>query len=216
MFSFVDYVLHGVTEDTEDTSNNVEVLKEAPEDNKDDDFSIDTSLDDTESGDDAGSDTSGDTDDFSMDDTGDDSGDMPGSDESGGDIGGEEEDDTSDEAMETNASIFNSLTAEEQKIKIIELKRLYNVLYTSLDDISIRLSNIDVEEYNKNKIPRITTAVYDLKKYLSDYILMVFDQKDYYENDVMYNRFIDIVHNINDLLDKVQKEKERYEQKEVN
>ena len=211
-FSILDSILSnaGVTAVEE---NNTNVVTEA----EDDDFSIDTSLDDTNA-DDASGDT-GDTSDIPED-----LDEMPGDDMGGegedtssssGDFGGStEEDNTAEDVIEDNKDMFSSLTAEEQKIKIMELKRLFNLMYTSLDDISIRLSNIDVEEYNYKNISKLTTAVYDLKTFVSDYVMYTFDQKSYYENDVAYNRFMDIIHDINIGLDKMVSEKEKYEKEE--
>ena len=209
-FSILDSILSnaGVTAVEE---NNTNVVTEA----EDDDFSIDTSLDDSNA-DDASGDT-GDTSDIPED-----LDEMPGDDtgaedtsSSGGDFGGStEEDNTAEDVIEDNKDMFSSLTAEEQKIKIMELKRLFNLMYTSLDDISIRLSNIDIEEYNYKNISKLTTAVYDLKTFVSDYVMYTFDQKSYYENDVAYNRFMDIIHDINIGLDKMVSEKEKYEKEE--
>jgi hypothetical protein len=44
--------------------------------------------------------------------------------------------------------------------------------------------------------------------------MYTFDQKSYYENDVAYNRFMDIIHDINIGLDKMVSEKEKYEKEE--
>lgn len=192
-------------------------INEADDDNTDnntadDDFSIDTNLDDIDDSDD----NSGNSDD-TADDTVDDTLDLGSSDDSSSDdssVGSEEEDDTSDEAMEANTDIFDSLTAEEQKIKIAELKKLFNELYVSLDDIAERVNNIRVEEYNKHDLVKLQYILYDFKKFLSDYILTNFNQKSYFENDVAYNRFLDIINSILEILEKLASDKEKYMKEE--
>lgn len=204
-FSILDSIREAKTTDTE----NNKVLLEAP----DDDFSIDTTLDTGDDSDDSADDLT--TDDGSTDDAlggdadlGDDSGDADTSDIGGSDTTGE--DDTSDAAVEDNADLFSSLTAQEQQIKIDELKKLFNTMYSSFDDICNKINKIDIEEYNKTKMTKITYIVMDLKQYIADYILKVFPQRSYFENDVAYNRFLDIIYTINKVLDKVLSEKNKY------
>ena len=193
-------------------------INEADNDNAnsnttDDDFSIDTNLDDIDDSDD----NSGNSDNTANDDTADDTLDLgTSSDDSSSDNSSvdSKEDDTSDEAMEANTDIFDSLTAEEQKIKIVELKKLFNELYVSLDDIADRVNNIRVEEYNKHDLVKLQYILYDFKKFLSDYILTNFSQKSYFENDVAYNRFLDIINSILEILEKLASDKEKYMEQE--
>ena len=153
------------------------------------DFSIDTSLDNADGGDDAAG------------------GDDMGSD-SGGDDGANKNDgeDGDDEPVEANTDMFASLSAEEQTIKIKELKKLYNDLYTSIDDLIERISNIDYSEMNITYMLKINNTLYDLKQYVSDYMIHVFPTKSYYENDVMFNRFLLQVNSISAILEKIYKD----------
>lgn len=110
-----------------------------------------------------------------------------------------------EEEVEANADIFASLTAEEQQIKIKELKTLYSNLYTSCDDILERINKLDVNEDNLETISRISTSLYDIKIYISDYLTMVFPTKSYVENDVTFVRFLSIIKSITEILDDVAK-----------
>lgn len=181
---------------TTDTADSPEATEAPAEDNNaggdqggDDDFSIDTSLDNTDGGDDAAG------------------GDDMGSD-SGGDDGANKNDgeDGDDEPVEANTDMFASLSAEEQTIKIKELKKLYNDLYTSIDDLIERISNIDYSEMNITYMFKINNTLYDLKQYVSDYMIHVFPTKSYYENDVMFNRFLLQVNSISAILEKIYKD----------
>lgn len=110
-----------------------------------------------------------------------------------------------EEEVEANTDIFASLTAEEQQIKIKELKTLYSNLYSSCDDILNRINKLDVNEENLETISRISTALYDVKIYISDYLTMVFPTKSYVENDVTFVRFLSIIKSITEILDDVAK-----------
>lgn len=173
--------------------------------NFDDDFSIDTSLDDGSSPEedkataqdanpDAGAEQSG-NDDMSSNDPKDSVG---GGTETEGEMSGEEE-------VEANSDIFASLTAEEQAVKIKELKSLYSNLYSSIDDILERINKLDINEDNLETISRISTSLYDMKVYLSDYLALVFPTKSYIENDVVFARFLTVVKSITEILDDIAK-----------
>lgn len=182
--------------------------------NIDDDFDIDTSLDDV------GSENSGeDAQDNSTEDS---SGDIPSD---GSDVGGESDagapagDNTSmdeEEPVESNTDIFASLTAEEQKIKIKELKNLFGNLYSSCDEILGRIDKLDLNEDNLDSLSRISSTIYDMKIYISDYLNMVFPNKSYIENDVVFVRFLTIIKSITEILDDIGKKYKRDVEKDLN
>lgn len=169
---------------------------EVPEDDTsgDEDFNIDTSIDDDGGEDDPlggeGGEESG-------------SEDSSSSDFGGGSTGGE---DPEEEPIEANTDIFASLSAEEQIIKIKELKGCYNDLYTSLQDLITKVDEIDLDEYNKDTITRISSIMLKTKVRLMDYILNVFGTKSYIENDVMFNRFLSIVNSVSGVVDELAKQ----------
>lgn len=171
--------------------------------NRDEDFDIDANLDtgdDDAGGDDnAGGDTGG-TDDTGTDDTTDDSGSDIGG---GGDSGNGEE-----EPVEANTDIFSSLTAEEQAIKIRELKNLFNNLYTSIDDNITKLDNLGTTEDNIQAVTKLTTCMYNLKTYISDYIQFIFPNKSFIENDISFNRFLAIIKSITNIMNDLYKKME--------
>ena len=157
----------------------------------DDDFDIDASLDDGDDG--------GENPDSSPSDS-DDGG--SGSDSAGGDNNSDEE------VNDDNTDIFSSLSAEEQQIKIKELKGLYQQMYTSCDELLDRINNLEFTEDSLPVMTRITYALYDLKKYISEYITSVFPRKSYIENDITFNRFLMILNSVKDILSRYQKKSE--------
>ena len=149
-------------------------------------------------------DIAGGDDDFDIDaslDDGDDGG--SGSDSAGGDNSSDEE------VNDDNTDIFSSLSAEEQQIKIKELKGLYQQMYTSCDELLDRINNLEFTEDSLPVMTRITYALYDLKKYISEYIISIFPRKSYIENDIAFNRFLMILNSVKDILSRYQKKSER-------
>ena len=159
-----------------------------------DNFDIDASLDD---GDDGGENSDSSPSDSDSDDGG------SGSDSAGGDTNSDEE------VNDDNTDIFSSLSAEEQQIKIKELKGLYQQMYTSCDELLDRINNLEFTEDSLPVMTRITYALYDLKKYISEYITSVFPRKSYIENDIAFNRFLMILNSVKDILSRYQKKSER-------
>lgn len=173
--------------------------------NRDEDFDIDANLD-TGDDDNAGDDTGG-TDDTGTDDAGGDD-DSESDTSGGGDSGNGEE-----EPVEANTDIFSSLTAEEQAIKIRELKNLFNNLYTSIDDNITKLDNLGTTEDNIQAVTKLTTCMYSLKTYISDYMQFVFPNKSYIENDISFNRFLAIIKSITTIMNDLYKKMEEGEDK---
>lgn len=158
----------------------------------DDDFSIDASLDD------------GTYDNADGGEVTDNGGEEPSTEDSDSGSNGGGSSDGDDEVNDDNTDIFSSLTAEEQQIKIKELKSLYQNLYSSCDEILDRINNLDTDEENLHIVTRISNSMYDLKRYIADYITHVFPNKSFIENDIAFNRFLLIIKSITDILDKYQ------------
>lgn len=187
------------TEDTSSTedNNSVDVSDDAGNDDteeiSDDEFDIDATLDDPDA---AGEEDSSSPEDSSTSDT------SSSSDTSSTD-GGDEE------PNEDNTDIFSSLTAEEQSIKIKELKSQFRELYMSCDKLLERLNNIDVDDDDYHIINRFSNTLYDLKIYIGDYITNVFSTKSFVENDIAFNRFLMVIDSMNGILEKYNKSKEK-------
>ena len=220
-FSFYDIL----DESSEEEQFNSNVLLE-------DEFDIDTSLDDVpKPGEDQGGDAGGNSqqpsdgdqqqngDDQQQDDGSGDEGQEDGDDGSGeapqDDQGGVEDSEDGEEPVEANTDIFDSLSADEQKIKIMELQRLYGEMYNSCDDISKRLNDLDTDESNIDIISRVSDSMNILKKYIQDYLIGSFAKKSYVENDIMYNRFLSIISSLTDVLDQLSN-REKKQQDEFN
>ena len=177
------------TENTDDpttTDDNGEA-----ESTQDDDLDINVDLDDPNEagGDDTGDDYSGDTTTTSGDES-------------------------KEEVKKGNTDLFTSLTAEEQSIKIMELKKLYNDIYISIDDLIEKLnSNRALEDVDPRIITRISSQMEDLRRLLQDYIINQFPIKTYYENDVQYSIFLSMFTTIRGVFEEIYKSNERNQDK---
>jgi hypothetical protein len=160
----------------------------------DEDFDVDTSIDDDSTDNDSAS-----TDDSSMDSGG------------GSDFGGDSE----EEVIPQNTNIFSSLTKEEQAIKISELKKIFNNLYIYTSDMLEKINDINPDEDNLESIYRITSALYELKQNIGDYIKNIFPIKSYIENDIAYNRYLIIIRSITNTMNIIATEMEQKVQKET-
>lgn len=195
------------------------VLNEAPEDDNSgaessggDDFSIDA---DTDSGNDNNQDSGDDLDMGSLDDsidTSDDGSSTENDSSDSSDSGASSEDNTNeDKPVEANTDIFSSLTAEEQAIKIKELKKLFGNLYSGVNELLDRVNDLEVSETNKYAISKISEDLCNMKTTIADYILYIFNTKSYIENDIAFNRFLSDINYITSILEKLQKIEEKEE-----
>ena len=154
------------------------------------DFNIDTELgDDTEGGEDAGGDI----------DTGSDSGDVSDDGETSGE----------GEPNKANTDIFATLTAEEQIVKIKELKNQFARMYASCDDLLAKVNDIDTNEFTLDPISRVSNTLYELKQYISDYMTNTFAHRSYIENDITFNRFLTILSAVTNVFEDINKENEK-------
>ena len=163
--------------------------EESGEDATKDDFDIDKTLDDEDGGDDDGMwDDMGGTDD-------------PDTSTTDTTTTGDEE----DEPVEANTDMFASLSAEEQRIKISELKKQFGALYSSIDDTLVKINNTETDENNIEVVQKITDVLVTTKRYIMDYLTVHFPAKSFLENDIMYNRFLSIVFSISNVLEEMGK-----------
>lgn len=177
---------------------------EAESANDDDlDVNVDMNLDDPGTGDDQGG---------NNDDTGTGDLDMGGGDDTTTTDAGSG-DEPSEEVKKGNTDLFASLTAEEQRIKIMELKKLYNDMYSSIDDLIDKLNEVAMKDIDPRIIVRITSQMEELRRIIQDYIINSFQIKTYYENDVNYSIFLSMFTTLRGVFDDIAKENERNQEK---
>ncbi|MBR6289408.1 MAG: hypothetical protein IKR19_08735 [Acholeplasmatales bacterium] len=199
MFSILD-ILHEAEGDENQTNNTPAANDNANNAGTDNQNQNNNQQDTNPAGD---NDDAGGNDDFDMDmsleddnadDTTDDTSDNSGGDLGGGDMGSDSE------PVEANTDMFGALSAEEQIMKISELKNQYAQLYNSCDDLLEKISNINNNEVSIAPLSKLTNTLNDLKKYIIDYLYNQFDSKSFYENDVKLNFFLSIFSSISEVL----------------
>lgn len=161
-------------EDKSDTDN---------EDN--DDFKI--SADDEEES----TDDSTDTEDNTTNDTGDDV----------TDDSTDTEDDTSgEEDSDEESKLYASLSDKDKEAKNTELKGNYRELYMHCDNIIEKLNAIPKETENNEILGRLISTLSDLKVYIEFYLSNSYNDKSYIENDIMFNKYLNILNGVKNII----------------
>lgn len=156
----------------------------------DEDFDIDTSLDgDEEEGGEEGGDE----------------GEAPPEEAPAEDQGGSEE----EEPVQANTDIFATLSAEEQQIKIGELKKLYKEMYSAVSDLIHRVDDMDLDENIMEPMTRISDILHQLQNSIADYFNNLFNIKSYFENDTKYNEFLLYLKQTATIVDDLAKSREK-------
>lgn len=120
---------------------------------------------------------------------------------------------STDKPIEANTDIFSSLSAEEQRVKISELKKQYNQLYSYCSEIMDKVGNINMSEDNYKEVNNAIELVYSLRLYILEYFTNVFDKKSFIENDIVFNRCLEILNSVSLILNKEIKKIENEDKK---
>lgn len=208
-------------EPTADTGENT--------DDVDDDFALpeDTGEDGEAQTDDTGNETGeeaeGDTgaDEFTMEDpegggedaadTGedgtDDGGDVDttgtGADDTVGDTGTGQND---SELKQTEDQIYDTLTDDQKKIRVLQLKLGFKDLYQEADAVLNAINGIDKNEDNMETIRRLINVLNNVKQYILDYVSTVFDSNTYLDNNAVYVKYINVFRTIRKTIDELNKD----------
>ena len=145
-------------------------------------------------------------------DSGDDSGDNSSEDtgeESGEENGTPEQ--TADELKEIEARIFDSLSENGKKNKILNLKNQYLDLYKSLEDIEFKISRIQKNDDNIHIFNRLTKTIVDLKDYVNYHIINNFSENSYFDNLSMFYKYVAVLNGVKNVLKDMNKEREKGE-----
>ena len=185
--------------DNNDTQEDNNQTEDNNEDQNTDDNQEDDNNDDQNNDDNNDEDNQDDNDDFSIGD--DDNSDDNNNDDNNGDFtGGDSSDENkpeSDELKAKDRELFDSLSLAEQQIKIRELKENFSELYNNCMTLIDRYNELSIEsDDNMIYINRINSCLIDLKGMISFYILNLYDLKSYFENDIMFNRYLAVCNSI--------------------
>lgn len=139
-----------------------------------------------------------------------------GDDENNEDDNSDNTDESSDNTADSKADalkakdreVFDSLSIAEQQIKIKELKKQFSNLYNNCSSIIERLNDLTIElidEYPQLK--KVSAVLYELKNMISFYILNIYDTKSFFENDIVFNRYLTILNSVKGVLETIKNDK---------
>ena len=162
------------------------------EDNpSDDDFNIDAD-DDTGDGDDGGDSGTTDT---STDDN------EPTA----------EEDAANDESSEKDIKakekeIFASLSPAEQRVKNKQLKNRFKDLYDNCSNIIEKINEIggDIQSVSP-QLKRTISILFEIKSNIYDYLMDLYDANGYFENEIIYNKYLVMLNSVKNILVEIDK-----------
>lgn len=151
-----------------------------------------------------------------MDDMGDGSGDT--GEDTGDDLGGEDDGDSLDSDSSENdphqrlkeleAEIFDQLSEPEKQMKINELKKLYGLLIDKADSLYKLTQEISKTDDTVKMIDYTLNTLMDLKTYMKDYVIDVFDNRTYLQNSVNFQKFLTIFDAVHSIFKEIKKQLE--------
>lgn len=114
--------------------------------------------------------------------------------------------DPNSENKKKDRKLFDSLTLQQQKVKTVELKKLFMDLYDRCEQLAEKYDTLGVEyEDIADPISKSLKALYDMKIEISTYLLYLFDSNTYYENDIQFNQFLVALNRIKMISDEMVK-----------
>lgn len=168
-------------------------------------------------------DTGGDEGDDDLDTIDDDSDGMDDMDDAGGeytgdDLGGDDNGDSLDSDSSENdphqrlkeleAEIFDQLSEPEKQMKINELKKLYGLLIDKADSLYKLTQEISKTDDTVKMIDYTLNTLMDLKTYMKDYVIDVFDNRTYLQNSVNFQKFLTIFDAVHSIFKEIKKQLE--------
>jgi len=210
-------------EDTEATEGDAAEEQPAPDQREETNGAtgVDTTADAPAGGDDAADDN------FTMDDNNTGGGDTEGGAEGGEDAapadggdqgnnnaGGEKIENPTDEIADADAKaaeeqIYDSLTDDQKRIRVLQLKIDYKDLYETIINTIEGVNNIPKNMDNIETIKKLTEYLTKCKNILIDYVENVFDQNPYLENYATYLKYMAIFRTVAKVMEEMNKAKEK-------
>lgn len=180
------------SQDDQQTDQNQDDTGDDDDNPSDDDFNIDAD-DDTDDGGDDGGDT--DTADTSTDDN------EPTA----------EEDAANDESSEKDIKakekeIFASLSPAEQRVKNKQLKNRFKDLYDNCSNIIEKINEIggDIQSISP-QLKRTISILFEIKSNIYDYLMDLYDANGYFENEIIYNKYLVMLNSVKNILVEIDK-----------
>lgn len=183
----------GDNADTPDTNTD----DNAGEDTGDDEFNMGDGGDDPDAGGDTEGGEGGDTEGGG---TGDETDGDTATDTTTGDTG------TGDELQQKENELYDTLSEEQKKIRILQLKINFKTMYEQVDSIMDSLVDIPKTDDNIEVIRRLIVVLNNIKRYIIDYMDYEFDKRTYLDNNQIYIKYINLFRTIQKVISELTKE----------
>ena len=138
-------------------------------------------------------------------DQGEDGGEDQGDDNAGADStdDGGDSSDPSAKLKELENSIFSQLSPEQQKVKIAELKELYDSVYEKCQTIINMVTDTEKDPRHAKVYDYVVNSLVDLQKYIRDYLMNLFDSKTYIENMTELQKYLAILDTVSNVFEEL-------------
>lgn len=118
---------------------------------------------------------------------------------------GEITDGIDSDMQKSEDQIYETLSDDQKKIRILQLKLSFKELYEESDAVLNAINNINKTEDNMDTIRRLINVLNNVKQYILDYISKVFDKRTYMDNNVVYVKYINVFRTIRKTIDELNK-----------
>jgi len=114
-----------------------------------------------------------------------------------------------DDITKSQADVFSNLSPVQISIKVKELKTQYVTLFSDIDGILERLSQITRKEDNIPTLQFLNKKFLELKDMIKDSLVYTFDDKSYVQNQVTLQEFLVVYVNLVRIIEELAKAKDK-------
>lgn len=122
-----------------------------------------------------------------------------------------EEDAANDESSEKDIKakekeIFASLSPAEQRVKNKQLKNRFKDLYDNCSNIIEKINEIggDIQSVSP-QLKRTISILFEIKSNIYDYLMDLYDANGYFENEIIYNKYLVMLNSVKNILAEIDK-----------
>lgn len=103
--------------------------------------------------------------------------------------------------------LYDALSEDQKKIRILQLKLGFKDLYTETDAVLTAINNIPKQDDNIETIRRLIIVLNNVKQYILDYMSTQFDNRSYLDNNQIYIKYINVFRTIRKVIEELNHDK---------
>ena len=111
-----------------------------------------------------------------------------------------EDPDPNQKLRELEDSLFNQLSPQQKKVKIKELKELYDIAYQKCANLIDLLNSSDKAQNQVKICDFVINSLTDLQKCIREYLINIFDSKTYIQNMVEFNKYLSVLNTVSNVI----------------